>query len=153
MWAAVAREHVMNRIVRNVVLSAAVAATALATMPMAEAGERWRHHGGRQVHQHDDSGALVAAGILGLAVGAIAAGVASQPRRVYDDPYRQAQRDRYYYPPAPGYRDYSYDRHAGAYEPWSPEWYRYCSQRYRSFDPRTGTFFIRPGVERFCVVE
>lgn len=143
----------MNRTVRSAVLSAAVAATTLAAMPIAEAGERWRHHDRRSVvvHQHNDTGALVAAGILGLAVGAIAAGVASQPRRVYHDPYRYERADQY--PAAPGYRDYSYDRYASGYEPWSPEWYRYCSQRYRSFDPRTGTFFIRPGVERFCVVE
>ena len=142
----------MNRTVRSAVLSAAVAATTLATMPIAEAGERWRHHDRRSVVVHNDSGALVAAGILGLAVGAIAAGVASQPRPpVYHDPYRYERADRY--PPARAYRDYSYDRYAGGYEPWSPQWYRYCSQRYRSFDPQTGTYTLRPGVQRFCVAE
>ena len=146
----------MNPIVRNAVLSAAVAATTLAAMPIAEAGERWRHRGGGSVvvQQHDNSGALVAAGILGLAVGAIAAGIATQPRHVYDDRYyAPARQDRYYYPPAPSYRDRSYDRYAGAYEPWSREWYRYCSQRYRSFDPQTGTYTLRPGVQRFCVAD
>jgi len=123
---------------------------------MAQAGERW-HHGRRPVvvHKHDDSGALVAAGILGLAVGAIAAGVAAnrQPEVVYDNPYRhpRPQPDRDYFPAAPRYS--SYDGYAAAYQPWSPEWYRYCSQRYRSFNPETGTYFIRPGVERFCVAE
>lgn len=144
----------MNRIVRNAVLTVAIAATTLGTMPFAEAGERWRHRGGRTVQQHDDSGALVAAGILGLAVGAIAAGIASQPRPIYEDRYyAQPRLDPGYYPPAPGYRGSSYDRYAGAYEPWSREWYRYCSKRYRSFDPQTGTYTLRPGVQRFCVAD
>jgi hypothetical protein len=145
-------------IVRNAVLSVAVAATTLSAMPMAaEAGERWRHHDRRPVvvQRHNDTGALVAAGILGLAVGAIAAGVVSQPQPVYSDRYHypRPRHEREYFPPAPGYRDYGYDRYASAYEPWSPEWYRYCSRRYRSFDPSTGTYTLRPGVQRFCVAE
>lgn len=36
--------------------------------------------------------------------------------------------------------------------PWSPNWYRWCEARYRSFDPRSGTFIDRDGRERFCEV-
>lgn len=37
------------------------------------------------------------------------------------------------------------------YEPWSDEWYAYCANRYRSFDPQTGTFLAYSGVRKFCV--
>ena len=36
-------------------------------------------------------------------------------------------------------------------EPWSPEWFRYCGDRYRSFNPDTGTFVGYDGDEHFCV--
>jgi hypothetical protein len=150
----------MNRLVRNAVLSVAVAATTLATMPMAQAGERWRHDNRRPVvvRQQNDAGALIAAGILGLAVGAIVVGASqsAQPDRVYDNPYRHPRprpvRDPF--PRAPeGRFGGGYAEFAGGYQPWSPEWYRWCSRTYRSFDPSTGTYTLYPGVERFCVVE
>ncbi len=40
--------------------------------------------------------------------------------------------------------------YAGGLEPWSPEWYDYCSDRYRSFSPRSGTFVGYDGREHFC---
>ncbi|MTI19242.1 BA14K family protein [Rhodobacteraceae bacterium RKSG542] len=51
---------------------------------------------------------------------------------------------RYYAPPPPPpvYR--------GGLRPWSPEWYRYCSAKYRSFNPRTGTYTAYSGKTRFC---
>ncbi|GAA4533852.1 hypothetical protein GCM10023174_28770 [Chelativorans composti] len=48
-------------------------------------------------------------------------------------------------PPPPG-------QYARPGEPWSPEWYRYCSQKYRSFDPQTGTYVTYGGERRFCVM-
>lgn len=38
----------------------------------------------------------------------------------------------------------------GRYEPWSPEWYDYCSAKYRSFNPKTGYFTTYGGEQRFC---
>ena len=35
-------------------------------------------------------------------------------------------------------------------EPWTPQWQRYCSYRYRTFDPGTGTFIGNDGREHFC---
>ncbi len=35
-------------------------------------------------------------------------------------------------------------------KPWSAPWYRWCSARYRSFDPRTGTYRDFNGTVRFC---
>jgi hypothetical protein len=58
--------------------------------------------------------AAIAAGVAGLAVGAIVGSAASQPRY------------------------YRNDRHS------------YCASRYRSYDPRTGTFMGYDGVRRVC---
>lgn len=40
-----------------------------------------------------------------------------------------------------------------AIKPFSPLWYETCSNRYRSFDPRTGFYISLPNyVPRFCTV-
>ncbi len=41
-------------------------------------------------------------------------------------------------------------RFAPGLEPWTPQWARYCSYRYRSFDPSSGTFIGNDGREHFC---
>lgn len=142
----------MNRFLKTAILSAAVAATTLVSLPAAEAGERWRHRG-------RDDGNLVAAGILGLAAGALVVGLAAREpvyREPVDaNPYRRPR-------PRPD-RDYvEYDRgpqvvYADDYysvmEPWTAEWYQYCSDRYRSFNPRTGTFNDYDGLTHFCVAD
>src|SRR5881628_2572489 len=40
------------------------------------------------------------------------------------------------------------DRYA---EPWTRDWYEYCSDRYRTFNSRTGTFTGNDGEQHFCV--
>ncbi len=35
-------------------------------------------------------------------------------------------------------------------KPWTPEWYDYCSAKYRSFNPETGYYLSYSGVYRFC---
>lgn len=140
----------MNRTIKTLVLSAAVAATTLAALPAAEAGERWR----RYDHGHNDNtGAIVAAGALGLIAGAVIAGSANRSQPVYDDYYEQPQPRRVYrqdyYQPAPQ-RRVVYSSGGYGMEPWTPEWYQYCSDRYRSFNPRSGTFVGYDGVARFC---
>lgn len=121
----------MNRLLKTTILSAAVAAMALTTMP---ANARDWHRPDR--HRGD----AVAAGVLGLAAGAILGGAMSQPRPVYryhDDYPRTYHR--------PVYRDVTY-------EPWSAEWYRACDARYRSFDPASGTFMGYDGRRHFCAL-
>jgi len=72
----------MNRFLKTAVLSTAVAATVLAPLAQASAADRHRQP---VVVQPSNQGDLVLAGILGLAVGAIAAGViASDPAPVPD---------------------------------------------------------------------
>ncbi|EKF17271.1 BA14K family protein [Nitratireductor pacificus] len=141
----------MKSILKTSILSMAVAAMTLGAISTADAGHRHRHHRG-----NSDA---VAAGVIGLAAGAIVGGLLSESRsggRVYiDPPYRaypdhyRVQRDYYeeprYYRPRVRptyYRD--------AMEPWSREWYRYCSNRYRSFDARSGTFMGYDGRRHFC---
>ncbi|MBA5777835.1 BA14K family protein [Stappia sp. F7233] len=70
------------------------------------------------------NGAL-AAGIFGLATGAIIGSALSQP---------------YYYDAPVSY----------AYAPWTPEWYSYCAAKYRSFNPDTGYYLAYSGRYRFC---
>lgn len=141
------------------------AATVLATLP-AEAGGRWRdrdhHRRPVPVERHVDGGELLAIGILGLAAGALIAGMAGQPESSYAEPihrepawrhphgYPRPSPDRTYFPPAPPHRPAPV-RAAGGYEPWSPEWHAYCRDRDRSFDAGTGTFTGYDGVRRFCV--
>ncbi|MEJ6783902.1 BA14K family protein [Aminobacter sp. Piv2-1] len=147
----------MNRIIKTIVLSAAVAATTLAALPAAQASDGWRHY----KHRRDNTGAIVAAGALGLIAGAVIAGNANRSRPVYDDYYdydyqpqpRRIYRQEYYRP-APQQRviySENYGRGYSSVEPWTPEWYEYCSDRYRSFKPRTGTFTGYDGQQHFCV--
>lgn len=35
-------------------------------------------------------------------------------------------------------------------QPWTPAWYSYCSNRYRSFNPNTGYFLAYSGQHTFC---
>jgi hypothetical protein len=41
-------------------------------------------------------------------------------------------------------------RQAGAVEPWSREWRDYCEGRYRTFNPKTGTYRGIDGQDHFC---
>lgn len=81
-------------------------------------------------HRHGHYwGGPAAAGAIGFAAGAIVGGALAQPR--------------YYAPPAPR------PVYVGL-RPWSGRWYAYCADRYRSFDPRSGTFMGRDGRRHFC---
>ena len=135
----------MKRLAHSIVLSAAVAAATLVPVLEASAGERWREQRPRHPqhhHRHDATGDLVAAGVLGLSVGIIAAAALEEPSST-------AYPDTTYYPPAPyGGASVAY---GGQIEPWSRDWYQYCATRYRSFDPQTGTFRGYDGYDHFCV--
>ena len=53
-------------------------------------------------------------------------------------------------------RDYGYERYDEPVryryrpEPWTDEWYVYCDQKYKTFDPRTGKFRGYDGKLHFC---
>ncbi len=155
----------MNRLMKHAVLAAAVAATSLAALPAAQAGDGWRRH-----HHHNRNGDLVAAGVLGLAVGAIASGLANsnerdyvdepdysyrEPVYAYREPVARPRPHRVYYAQQPQYvdgPDVVYAERGGA-EPWSRAWFRYCEGRYRTFDARNGTFVGNDGAAHFCIAD
>ena len=137
---------------KTLVISAVAAALTVTSMSAASADEYWHHH-------NRDGWALGAAGLAtGLIVGSA---IASQPRYVepgpvYADPDYDAPPPPYYYRPPPRRidveRDVSYYAPAPAYglRPWSPAWMRYCYDRYRSFDSRSGTYVGYDGMRHFC---
>lgn len=95
---------------------------------------RWdRHHHRRYYHRrHNNNGAMIGAGIAGLAAGAILGGALASPS--YSPP-------RVTYNSAPA---------AGGYAPGSRGWVRYCSAKYRSFDPQSGTYLGYDGYRHYC---
>jgi len=126
--------------VKPVAATLALSIGAASLVGTAEA-RRWHHH------HHGNGAGLAAAGIFGLAAGALVGSALSQPRYYYDDYYQPAPV--YVQPPPPAvvYQP------AQAYyrpDPWSPEWYSYCSERYRSFNPQTGYFLGYDGNYHFC---
>lgn len=143
----------MTQIKKPLLALAMTGALLLPSISTAQADQRhgWRGHKGGHHQQHrphrkhgkrhnNNVGAAAVAGIIGLAAGAIILGAASQPR--YSAPARD------YYPPQP----YPGRVHGGRYglQPWSPAWYRYCSDKFRSFNPSTGTYTTYRGEQRFC---
>ena len=107
-----------------------------------------RYRGPVVVERYDNNDALLW-GVLGLATGAIIAGtVLNSPADQQD--YDTAP-DRDYYPPAPDGTSYSAGK-AGI-EPWTDEWFRYCANKYRSFNAATGTYRGYDGYDHFCMVK
>ncbi len=139
----------MHAMIKSAVLSVAVAAATLASIAPATAGDYYRRH------HHGDG---VALGAAGLAAGVLlGSALASRPRYVEEGPV-YVEPD--YVEPVPVYQprarvyveDPGYVQPVRELRPWSPAWRRYCSQRYRSFDPGTGTFIGYDGREHFCTV-
>ncbi|PYE87362.1 BA14K family protein [Phyllobacterium leguminum] len=163
----------MNRFVKAAVLAMASAAVVVAPLSISAAsahgwyggwggpgpywgGPRWGgpgpYWGGYRHHDHRDAWA---AGAIGLAAGAILGGALSQP--TYAAPYAPApviyqQPPVVYYPPVQTRTRVvtRYVTYQGNYQPWTRGWYSYCSSRYRSFNPRTGTFVGYDGQSHFC---
>lgn len=135
-----------------------------------------RHHQVRR--KKSNKGNLIAAGVIGLALGAIIASEASKKKSHSNQQYRQPTHQ-------PGYQynpthrnslqqhEYSLDRYGNrvssapqqrfdepevitfrdtaSLEPWSAGWREWCSNRYRSFNAQTGTFRGFDGLDHFCV--
>lgn len=143
----------MNKIFKTLVLSATIAATVVASAGTASA-DGWRRH------HHSDGGDALAAGVAGLAVGALIGGaLAAPPRRHYVDDYSVLEgpvdEPNYVYRSnrvvvRPAYVERRYVVESSGMRPWTRSWLRYCSARYRSFDPSTGTFIGYDGREHFC---
>jgi hypothetical protein len=55
--------------------------------------------------------------------------------------------------PVVRYPQDSYEPRHVTLRPWSNGWYQWCGARYRSFDPRSGTYVGLDGRSRFCEVK
>ncbi|MBA8880533.1 BA14K family protein [Phyllobacterium myrsinacearum] len=135
----------------------ATAAFATIAVPLATSASAddwgWRNrHGGyyrdRGYRHHRGGGDALAAGAIGLAAGALIGGALAQPREP-DVIYRDYDDRPVYRAPVRVYREVRPAYYGGA-RPWSPSWYRYCADRYRSFNPGTGTFRGYDGRDYFC---
>lgn len=97
--------------------------------PRVDPRHGYRYGYPRYGYRYDDrrssTGAAVAAGIAGLAVGTMV-GAAASGSGTTTTYYR------------------------GSPQPWTSEWYAYCSSKYRSFDPSSGTFLGYDGQRHFC---
>ncbi|MFQ5625636.1 MAG: BA14K family protein [Methyloligellaceae bacterium] len=116
-------------ILKGIAVAAALSVGALTLASPAEAGRGSRN--------------LAVGALLGLGAAAIISG--SHRRDHY---YGYGYQPHYYAPPPVAYGAppaYSY-----APVPWTPAWYSYCSRRYRSFDPHSGTFQPYYGPRRLC---
>lgn len=143
----------MNRLAKTILLTATAAALTLSAVGGASARDRHWHHG------HNDAWV---GGAVGLATGLIVGSAIANSGPVYEE--RRYIDPSYEYEPAPVYRaprrvyvepgyapEYRYARPVrAAVEPWTPQWERYCAYRYRSFDPRSGTYIGYDGRSHFC---
>ncbi|WP_245884253.1 BA14K family protein [Hartmannibacter diazotrophicus] len=68
----------------------------------------------------------------------------NQPVIRYRPPPRQ-----FYRPPVSSGTN-TIGRDAGGNRAYSPSWYSYCSSRYQTFDPRTGTYMGNDGQRHYC---
>lgn len=145
----------MNKVIKTLVLSVAVAATTLTSIGIAEARDRnrdgywredgYRHHR-RDRDRHRGRDAAIG-GALGLATGVIIGGALANQNRYEERRYVEPD---YYPEPEPRVIYRRQPVYTPSYEPWTQSWYDYCSQRYRSFNPRSGTFIGYDGREHFC---
>ncbi len=144
----------MNKLFRISMISALAAATCVAALSPASARDRYRYDDYNRHHHRNGDAAVL--GVLGLAAGvAVGAAIANQPRYVepeYVEPaYIPPPPPPVYYPPRGDYREYRPAPVSYAIEPWTPGWYRYCANRYRSFSPDDGTYVGYDGRSHFCV--
>jgi len=100
-----------------------------------EYSDRRQQYNDRRIYRRHHKDDAIVLGIIGLGVGAIIGGAianSNNPRVIY--------------------RDRPHTVQGGSYEPWTKSWFRYCSNKYRSFNAATGTYRGYDGRDHFCVV-
>ena len=162
----------MNMLTKTALIAGLSLATVAGNLSAASADDWGRRHGGwnnggwnhdngwrnrdrdwdrrdRRRNRND----AIAAGVLGLAAGAIIAGAMSQPQAqpVYREPIYNAPPPPQVFYPAQQTRGNYGRNYSGSYQPWTREWYNWCSQKYRSFNAQSGTFRGYDGQDHFCV--
>lgn len=151
---------------KSIILSVAIAAATIAAISPASARDRYRDYRPRDYHHHHNNNDAVILGAAGLAAGVLlGTAIASQPRYVEPAPVYvepepvYVEREPVYVDPEPVYGapdpEYYPVRprpvaNGGSLTPWSSAWYEYCSGRYRTFNPKTGTYVGYDGQRHFC---
>jgi BA14K-like protein len=106
------------------IVAAGIAGLTLAGSVLPAQADHWRYrYYGRPYYYRHDNGAAVAAGVAGLAAGALIAGAIANQAAAAP-------------PPPPGTVN--------------PNLAAYCARKYRSYDPMTGTFLARSGERIVC---
>jgi hypothetical protein len=123
---------------KGIAVATALSVGALTLATPAEAGRRGRN--------------LAIGAAIGIGAAAIIAG-AHRRNNYYNYGYAPGYyapppRPYYYAPPPVSY--VPAPAYAYGPAPWTPAWYSYCSHKYRSFDPRSGTFQPYNGPRRLC---
>ncbi|GAA5097475.1 BA14K family protein [Bartonella acomydis] len=119
----------------------------------------------RHIYEHNvnrnNSGDALAAGIIGLAAGAVLGNVLKQPKQP-QIVYQAVPQNQIIYQEVPQvvyqqvpqnqiiYEAQSTTVYQPLHQPWTRNWLQYCQKRYRSFNPRTGTFRGYDGLDHFC---
>ncbi|WP_144751889.1 BA14K family protein [Bartonella saheliensis] len=115
----------------------------------------------KTTHSHNDAGDALAIGILGLAAGAILSNIFKKPKQpqiIYQNP--QHPQVIYQEDPQVIYQEVPTNQviyevpSTATYQPLQQsqvhDWLQYCKKKYRSFNPRTGTFRGNDGREHVC---
>lgn len=98
-----------------------------------------------------DAGIAILGAVTGVIIGEAIRGSTPPP----PPPQYRPIPERHYHPTVtPRHARPHHSRGTSAYpgEPWSPEWFRYCSRTYKSFNSMNGTYVGYDGVRKFCVV-
>ncbi|MBB5073214.1 hypothetical protein HNQ69_000318 [Bartonella callosciuri] len=111
----------------------------------------------RHIHEHhvnhNNSGDTLAAGIIGLAAGAVLGNVLKQPEQPQTI-YWAVPQNRVVYQQVPQnqviYEVPSTTTSQPLQQAWTRNWLQYCKKKYRSFNPKTGTFQGYDGLAHFC---
>lgn len=91
-----------------------------------------------------DAGDALVGGAVGFAFGTIFGNATARPPRYYPGTVYVAP------PPPPPVVVYRTAPVYYAPEPWTPDWYAYCAQKFGSFDARSGTYVGPDGYRYMC---
>ncbi|WP_375657739.1 MULTISPECIES: BA14K family protein [unclassified Bartonella] len=101
----------------------------------------------------NNSGEALAMGILALAAGALLSKILKKPEQP-QVVYQTAPQHQIVYQQVPQEQIIYETPQTVEYEPvqqsWESDWLQYCKKKYRSFNPKTGTFRDRNGLEHVC---
>ncbi|KEC54657.1 BA14K family protein [Bartonella koehlerae] len=132
--------------------------------------EQSHYHTERKTHRHverkitthrnvyerhvtrNNSGDALASGIIGFAAGTILGNVLKKPEQP-EVIYQTVPQNQIVYQEVPQ-NQVIYEVQSTTYQPVqqprTADWLQYCKKKYRSFNPKTGTFRGYDGLEHFC---